>query len=65
MTIYLSNDDVRTLLPMDECIALMEQVFRDEADGKAVNLPRQHLPLPQSACTAPCRASPTASASTA
>ena len=47
MTIYLSNDDVRTLLPMDECIALMEQVFRDEADGKAVNLPRQHLPLPQ------------------
>lgn len=45
MTIYLSNEDVRTLLPMDECVDLMEQVFRDEADGKAVNLPRQHLPL--------------------
>ena len=47
MTIYLSNEDVRTLLPMDECIDLMEQVFRDEAEGKAVNLPRQHLPLPK------------------
>ena len=47
MTIYLSNEDVRTLLPMDECVDLMEQVFRDEADGKAVNLPRQHLPLPK------------------
>lgn len=46
MTIYLSNDDVRNLLPMNECVELIEKVFRDEAAGQAINLPRQHLPLP-------------------
>ena len=45
MTIYLSNDDVRNLLPMSECIELTEKVFRDEAAGQAINLPRTHLPL--------------------
>ena len=47
MTIYLSNDDVRNLLPMNECIELTEKVFRDEAVGQAINLPRTHLPLPK------------------
>ena len=47
MTIYLSNDDVRNLLPMSECIELTEKVFRDEAEGQAINLPRTHLPLPK------------------
>ena len=47
MTIYLSNEDVRNLLPMNECVQLTEQVFRDEAAGQAINLPRQHLPLPK------------------
>ena len=45
MTIYLSNDDVRNLLPMSECVELTEKVFRDEAVGQAINLPRTHLPL--------------------
>jgi ornithine cyclodeaminase/alanine dehydrogenase-like protein (mu-crystallin family) len=47
MTLYLSNDDVRNLLPMSECIELTERVFRDEAAGRAINLPRTHLPLDQ------------------
>ena len=46
MAIFLTNEEVRSLLPMRECVDIMERVFRDEADGKAVNLPRQHMPLP-------------------
>jgi len=32
---------------MNECIELTEKVFRDEAVGQAINLPRTHLPLPK------------------
>ena len=46
MAIYLTNQDVRSLLPMRDCVELMERVFLDEAEGKATNLPRQHMPLP-------------------
>ena len=46
MAIFLSNAEVRSLLPMRECVDLMERVFLDEARGQAANLPRQHIPLP-------------------
>ena len=46
MAIFLTNEEVRSLLPMRDCVDIMERVFRDEAEGKAVNLPRQHMPLP-------------------
>ena len=40
MTIIITDDDVRRLLPMRECIAAMRTAFRDFADGSAVNRPR-------------------------
>ena len=46
MAIFLTNQEVRRLLPMADCVDLMERVFQDEAAGKSKTLPRQHIPLP-------------------
>jgi alanine dehydrogenase len=46
MAFFLTNQEVRSLLPMGDCIDLMEQVFKDEGAGKSKTLPRQHIPLP-------------------
>lgn len=51
MTIFLSNDDVRKLLPMHECISVLEDLFRQEADGLVENLPRQRIRFPKSMAT--------------
>jgi alanine dehydrogenase len=40
MTIIITDEDVRRLLPMRECIDAMRLAFRDFADGVAVNRPR-------------------------
>jgi alanine dehydrogenase len=40
MTIIITDDDVRRLLPMRECIDAMRVAFRDFSDGAAVNRPR-------------------------
>jgi ornithine cyclodeaminase/alanine dehydrogenase-like protein (mu-crystallin family) len=40
MTIIITDDDVRRLLPMSECIAAMRTAFRDFAEGSAINRPR-------------------------
>jgi alanine dehydrogenase len=40
MTIIITDEDVRRLLPMRECIDAMRIAFRDFADGAAVNRPR-------------------------
>jgi alanine dehydrogenase len=40
MTIIITDEDVRRLLPMPECIEAMRVAFRDFADGSAVNRPR-------------------------
>ena len=40
MTIIITDEDVRRLLPMRECIEAMKVAFRDFADGVAVNRPR-------------------------
>jgi alanine dehydrogenase len=46
MAIFLTNQEVRSLLPMADCVDLMERVFQDEGAGKSKTLPRQHIPLP-------------------
>ena len=46
MAIFLTNQEVRSLLPMADCVGLMDRVFKDEAVGKSATLPRQHIPLP-------------------
>ena len=33
MAIFLTNDDVRKLLPMNECIDVLEDLFQQEAAG--------------------------------
>lgn len=40
MTIIITDDDVKRLLPMADCIEAMRVAFRDFADGSAVNRPR-------------------------
>ena len=40
MTIIITDDDVKRLLPMRDCIEAMRVAFGDLADGAAVNRPR-------------------------
>ena len=40
MTIIITDEDVKRLLPMRDCIEAMRVAFRDFADGSAVNRPR-------------------------
>jgi alanine dehydrogenase len=40
MTIIITDDDVKRLLPMQDCIEAMRVAFRDFANGTAVNRPR-------------------------
>lgn len=42
MTLLLTNDDVRRVLRMRDCIDALEDAFRDLASGDAVNRPRSH-----------------------
>jgi len=44
--LYLTEADVRRFLPMRDCIALMETVFKRLAAGDALNHPRRRLILP-------------------
>ncbi len=43
MALFLTNDDVRRLLPMDECVTVLEELFRQESRGTVENLPRQRF----------------------
>ena len=40
MAIFLTNDDVRGLLSMTECVEVLDDLFRQEADGLVENIPR-------------------------
>ena len=40
MTIVITDDDVKRLLSMEECIDAMRTAFSDLADGKAASLGR-------------------------
>jgi alanine dehydrogenase len=40
VTIIITDDDVKRLLPMRDCIEAMRVAFRDFADGIAINRPR-------------------------
>lgn len=42
MTLLLTNDDVREVLTMPACLAVLEEAFVDLAEGRAVNRPRSH-----------------------
>jgi len=44
--LYITEDDVRRLLPMPVCIDLMRTAFTRLATGEALNQPRRRLTLP-------------------
>lgn len=44
--LYLTEDQVRELLPMKDCIGLMQTAFERLASGEAINHPRRRLVLP-------------------
>jgi len=46
MTLLLDNDDVARVLTIDDCLEVLEDTFRDYAQGKAVNRPRAHSYAP-------------------
>jgi alanine dehydrogenase len=44
--LYLTEENVRNLLPMSDCVGLMQSVFEHLAKGEALNQPRRRLVLP-------------------
>ena len=44
--LILTNDEIKSLLSMDFCLKLLENAYKDLAEGKAVNRPRTDLYLP-------------------
>jgi ornithine cyclodeaminase/alanine dehydrogenase-like protein (mu-crystallin family) len=46
VTWLLNNDDVARVLTIDDCLEVLEDTFRDYAQGKAVNRPRTHSYAP-------------------
>ena len=51
MAIFISNDDVRRLLPVSECVNVLEDLFRQESQGLVENLPRRRIRFPKSTAT--------------
>jgi alanine dehydrogenase len=44
--LYLTEEDVRRFLPMNECVRLMGETFQALAEGTAINQPRRRMFLP-------------------
>ena len=51
MAIFLTDENVQRLLPMNECVDVMEDLFQQEARGLVDNLPRQRIRFPKSSAT--------------
>ncbi len=49
MILHLSEEDVRGLLTMDDCIEIMDELFRQEAAGRVEHKPTVELRLPRGA----------------
>src|SRR5713101_2215185 len=47
MVLYLSNDEVRSLVGVDEAALRIEELFQHEAQGRVANRPTTELPLPR------------------
>ncbi len=47
MALFLNESEVSELLPVAECIDVLEKAFRYAADGLAENVPRSRIRLPQ------------------
>src|SRR5215471_2429783 len=47
LMLYLSDKDVNDLLPMKDCVDVMERLYQQEAEGLVENKPRQTVQLQQ------------------
>ncbi|HLK59337.1 MAG TPA: ornithine cyclodeaminase family protein [Chthonomonadaceae bacterium] len=47
MALYLTEHDVEQLLTMSEALTALEDAFRRQANGEAINQPRRRLHLPE------------------
>lgn len=47
MVLHLTEADVKALLPMDECIDVLDELFRQEAAGQVENMLTQEFAPPQ------------------
>ena len=45
MAIFLDEVQIGELLDMGSCIRVLEDAFKDKAEGEAANLPRRRLPF--------------------
>ena len=48
MTLILNNDDVQKALTVKDCLNVMEESYREQAESRAVNRPTCHSYLPHS-----------------
>src|ERR1051325_10529636 len=44
---YLNKEQIKELLPMQECITVMEEMFRSIAEGECIQPLRSFMMLPQ------------------
>ena len=44
--LLLNEDEVRHLLPMDECVEVMDRLFQDAGAGQTGNMSRYRIPIP-------------------
>ena len=47
MAIWISEDQVTELLPMDECVKVVEQSFHKQGEGTILNKPRYRIRMPE------------------
>ena len=45
--LVLNEQEVRELLPMDECVDVLDRLFQEAAEGTVSNMSRYRIPLPR------------------
>ena len=43
MTVILNNDEITTLLPMAQCLAQLDEAYRELGEGRAIKIGRAHV----------------------
>ena len=46
MALFLNDQEVAQLLPMGECIDVLDKAFADAGEGKVDNRPRNRIRMP-------------------
>ena len=49
--LILNNDEIESLLSIENCLPLLEKAYKEHAEGRAVNRPRTDLYLPSSSAS--------------